>query len=398
MQNKYRIDWSRKSHNYTEEEITAVSNFMRSADTFTQGNKLSEFEKAFEEYIGGGKAFALANGTAAIEIAAALMDLKEGDEIIIPAHTWCSTAIPFIRYGAKIVWADICPITRVINLESIDRVRTTKTKAIVVVHLYGLMADMPKIMSYAQNHNIIVLEDCAQSLGADINKEKAGTFGDCSIFSFHTQKNITTLGEGGALVVRGRLNEKRAPGLIHNSVEKFNNQKEYWIPAMSNVALDEGGVIPFNFCLTEVQAMIGSMLLKRVDVLNDDRINRAYQFIAEMKNLDQLTFQVFPADYRHVYHLMSAKFIAKRKGVTRDNLIRLLAERYKIKCIVQYYPLYRYPLFKALGFGDANCPESDHFFDNMISFPFYHWMPESEFEYLIESVKLAIQTLEAGDQ
>jgi dTDP-4-amino-4,6-dideoxygalactose transaminase len=252
------------------------------------------------------------------------------------------------------------------------------------------MADMEKISIYARNNGIICLEDCAQALGASISNRKAGTYGDYSIFSFHTQKNITTLGEGGALVVNDLNQAARVPGLIHNGVAAYSMQDDYWIPAMNNIVADPEGVIPFNFCLTEVQALIGSMLINRVDALNYDRIIRANKFIKALEGCYELSFQSIPKNYKHVFHLLSARYDSPKEGVNRNDLIRLLADKYGIKCIVQYQPLYRYDLFKRHGFGDANCPECDNFFDNMISFPFYHWMPNSDFEYLIESIKSAI--------
>ena len=109
----------------------------------------------------------------------------------MPAHTWCATAISYARFGGKIKWADIDPETLVISLESIRKLVTKKTKAIVIVHLYGMPANMNEIMRFAKKKNLIVIEDCAQSLGASINKKKTGTYGDLSIFSFQSNKNIT---------------------------------------------------------------------------------------------------------------------------------------------------------------------------------------------------------------
>ena len=393
---EFRIDWSRKSHEYTDEEIQAITGFLRTADTFTQGVCLETFEKDFAAYCGVDHAFAMANCTCAIEIAASLMNLAPGDEVIVPAHTWCSTAIPFIRAGAKIIWADIDPDTRLITAETIRKALTLKTKAIVVVHLYGLMAEMPEIMELAEKHGVYVLEDCAQALGAEFKGRKAGTYGDFATFSFHTQKNMTTLGEGGVLCVRDLSQARRVRGLIHNAVEAFEDQKEYWIPAMSNVVLDQAGKIPYNFCLTEIQSFVGSLLLKRIDQLNDARIDRAKRFKKAFLEFDELSFQKVPVGNRHVFHLLTARYDGSRYRKNRDDLIRHLAYEHKVKAIVQYFPLYRYPFFKDLGFGSANCPDTDYFFDNMVSFPFQVWMSEDDFAYLINAVKKSLLTLRQG--
>lgn len=393
---EFRIDWSRKSHDYTDAELRAIIEFLRTTDTFTQGACLETFEKDFSEYCGVTHTFAMANCTCAIEIAASLMNLSPGDEVILPAHTWCSTAIPFVRAGARIVWADIDPETRLVTAETISKVLSEKTKAIVVVHLYGLMAQMDEIMGLAKRHGLYVLEDCAQSLGAEINGRKAGTYGDFATFSFHTQKNMTTLGEGGVLCVKDPKTAKRVRGLIHNSVEAFENQQDYWIPAMSNVMLDPMGKIPFNFCLTEIQSFVGSLLLRRIDQLNDARIDRAGRFKEALEDFDELSFQKVPPGSRHVFHLLSARYDGFRYGKNRDDLIRLLAHEYKVKAIVQYHPLYRYPFFQDLGFGAADCPNTDFFYDNMISFPFQIWMNEEDFSYMISAVREALLTLRKG--
>lgn len=393
---KFRIDWSRKSHDYTDEEIQAIIGFLRSTDTYTQGACLETFEKEFAGYCGVAHAFAMANCTCALEIAAGLMDLAPGDEVIVPAHTWCSTAIPFIRAGARIVWADIDPDTRLITAETISKVLTQKTKAIVVVHLYGLMAEMDEIMELARKRGLYVVEDCAQSLGAEFKGRKAGTYGDFATFSFHTQKNMTTLGEGGVLCVRDPYRAKRARGLIHNAVEAFEEQQDYWIPAMSNVVLDPMGKIPYNFCLTEIQSFTGSLLLKRIDQLNDARIERANRLKEALREFDELSFQKVPPGSRHVFHLLTARYDGSRYGKNRDDLIRHLAYEHKVKAIVQYFPLYRYPFFKDLGLGSADCPNTDRFFDNMVSFPFQVWMSEEDFVYLINAVRESLVTLRKG--
>ena len=166
-----------------------------------------------------------------------LIDTKKGDEFIIPAHTWCATAISYARFGGKIKWADIDPETLVISLESIRKLVTKKTKAIVIVHLYGMPANMNEIMRFAKRKNLIVIEDCAQSLGASINKKKTGTYGDLSIFSFHSNKIFTTLGEGGMLVVNNKKFDKNVRALLHNGVDQFKRKEEkvYWKPAMFNI-------------------------------------------------------------------------------------------------------------------------------------------------------------------
>jgi dTDP-4-amino-4,6-dideoxygalactose transaminase len=388
------IDWSGKAFDYNKEEIDTVVGLMKNTDPLTQGSYLKQFEKDFAQFNGTPNCFAVSNCTSALELAAILSGLKRGDEVIIPAHTFGATAIPFARTGAKIVWADINPDTRVVSAESIKKSITERTKVIVVVHLYGLMADMDPIVEIGRKNKCVIVEDCAQAIGAEYKRKKAGSYSDFGAFSFHCQKNLTTLGEGGMLTVKSDSLAKKVPGLRHNGCRSLRYDREhYWIPAMSDVDIDIKGCWPYNFCLNEIQCALGSKVLERLNEMNNLRIERATRFKEAVKEFPELSFQEVSPDHKHVYHLLSAKYDGKEFGKNNHDFIKIMAYRHKIKVIVQYYPLYRYPLFKKMGFGAADCPHTDDFFDNMVSFPFHLWMTENEFEYMIDSTRKTIKEL-----
>ncbi|ULH30129.1 DegT/DnrJ/EryC1/StrS family aminotransferase [Leptospira weilii] len=387
----FKIKWSGRSIDYTQEEIDTVVKVMRTADPQTQGKYLQQFENDFSNYLDGQSCFGVTNATHALELIADLTGLKSGDEVIIPGHTYCASAIPFGRTGATLVWADIDPETFLISFESIQKLVTNKTKAIVVVHLYGMVIpDISEIAKFAKSKNILLIEDCAQSLGAVLNGKSCGTFGDFAAFSFHGQKNITTMGEGGILTLKNVSLAGKVPGLRHNGHAPFLNKTDYWKPAMSNVDLDLDGIWPHNFSLTEAQAALGSVLLKRIALLTEERRKRAQKFINSFNEFEELSFQKQNDSKAHSYHLLVAKYKAVKNGKSRDDLISILSKKYKIQVIVQYYPLYRYDLFKKMGYAKAVCPASDDFFDNMISFPFHIWMNENDFDYMIASIKQAL--------
>ena len=187
-------------HPYTEAEIDAVVKVMREACGQTQGKYMVEFEQAFCAFTGAKHAFAVNNCTSALKMAAIFCHIQPGDEVIIPAYTFCASAIPFGDLGAKIVWADINPDTWTIDPDDIARKITPKTKAVVCVHLLGMPCDMKKIVPIARAHGLKVVEDCAQALDCRIDGQHVGTFGDFGCFSFHSAKTMTTLGEGGMFV------------------------------------------------------------------------------------------------------------------------------------------------------------------------------------------------------
>jgi len=393
----FKLPWSGRGLDYTEEDIEIVVDAMRNADPLTGGQHLREFETMFSEYQGSGRAFGVASCTAALELTAVLSGVGNGDEVIVPGHTFCASAIPYARRGAKIVWADIDPGYRVVTAETIAPLITPKTKVIVVVHLYGLAAPMDEIMALAKDRDILVVEDCAQAIGASYKGQKVGSIGDFGCFSFHAQKNLTTLGEGGMLTVKSEKDAQKVSGLRLFGGRPFEGERErYWVPAMSNLDFDIENEWPYKFSLGEVQCALGKNLLKRLDDISVQRIEQAQKIMRALEDYPEVSFQEIPEGSTHVYHLLSLKYDGQKYGKTRDDLIEWLAFEYRIQAIVQYYPLYRYPMFVKAGFSEAHCPNTDAFFDNMVSLPFYPWFSEDQFEYLINCIKKALDQLRAG--
>ena len=388
-----KVDWPSRGHEFTEEEIQIVGNIMRAKKTaLTQGSYVAKFEKDFAAYIGTSNAFSLMSAAHGLDIASMLIDVKPGDEIIIPSHTYCASALAFARRGAVIKWADIDPKTFTISIEHTKELITKNTKAIVVVHLYGLIS--PKIKEFvklAKENNIFLIEDCAQSLGAKLDGKHCGTFGDIGCYSFHSQKNLTTLGEGGVITVADLEFASKVTGLRLNGHAPFKNKKEYWLPAMVNVDEDMSNVWPIKSTMNEPQAAVGSLLINRMDELTNRRRIRGMYIRESLSEIKELEFQYIYNVDAHSHHLLPARCIGNKWK--RDDLIKILHDEYGIKAIIQFYPLYRYDLFKKKGLSDAKVPETDSFFDNMISFPFSLVLEDQEVDYLIQSIKLAVHKL-----
>jgi perosamine synthetase len=393
----FRIDWPQRGHGFTEDEIAAVGEVMRSVGKpLTQGVNVKQFEDAFSAHIGVANAFATMSCAHALDIVAMLANVQPGDEVIIPAHTYCASALAFARRGAVIKWADIDPVSFTMAPESMRELVTHRTKVVVLVHLYGLLSPhVDEIATFAKERGIYLVEDCAQSLGAIQGSRHGGSFGDFGCFSFHAQKNLSTLGEGGMLTVRNPELAAKVPGLRLNGHVPFANKSAYWLPAMTNVDQDLEGVWPMKSTMTEVQAVVGRMLLGRLTNLTEQRRERGLAFRSAMANFPELEFQGIHRAEAHSHHLLPARF--EGNGKTRDDLIRDLSTNFGIKAIVQYYPLNRYDLFRKMGLGDANVPETDRFFDNMISFPFSLEIGDEDFRYVIDSVKTSLTTLRGNN-
>ena len=383
-----RINFSGRSIHYTEEEINCVVKAMQEAEPLTQGAYMQAFEKKFADFQGveSGSCFTTTNGCAALEMAAQLVRFKHGDEFVIPSHTFTASCYPFIKKGGKPVWADINLQTRVVDAKTIDKALTKKTVAVIVVHLYGYVCDMPEIVELCRKKGLLLIEDAAQAIGATIDDRRAGSFGDLAIFSFHSHKNLTTLGEGGMLYVRDPKLRSIIPALRHNGHTNYTfERQDYWKPAMGNVdmpTLDGEWLTPNNFCLGEIECALGAKMLDRIDQINAEKRERAIRFIDGLKDYPELEFLRVDSP-RHNYHLLVARMT---KGTeARDKFIRTMYQEKGIKCVVQYIPLNRYDYYKRQGFGEAHCPNADTFFDSMISFPFQHWLSEEDFNYMLTS-------------
>lgn len=381
----FKIPFSGVGAKYSQYEKEIVLQAMEAGDTLTQGKYQAEFERNFSQFVGMKYCYATNCAASALELSAILLNLQVGDEVVCPAHTYNASAYPFAKHGAKLVWADINKDTWVCDVSTIDAVVTEKTKAIVVVHLYGAPANMPEIMQYAKRKNILVIEDCAQAIGASVANKPVGSYGDISIFSFHSHKNISTLGEGGMICTNSSQYAAVIPGLRHNGHAPFSGRdpKFYWKPAMSNVDIDIEGVWPNNFCIGEVQCALGSAMLPRIQEINDLRRRRFLKFEEASKNLQQIALQAFYPSAVSTHHLLP--FLFSGRFVSRDLVIEKLAYEYGVQAIVQYYPLNRYPLFYKNGFGEASIPNTDKLFDNMVSLPFHQWMNEDDFDYVVNS-------------
>ena len=392
----YRISIPARQRPYTEEEISAVVHVMRDCPTQTQGPMMLQFQQDFAAYTGANHAFAVANATHALSLAATLCGVGPGDEVIIPAYTFCASAIPFGKAGAKIVWGDINPDTWTIDPEDIRRKITPKTKAIVCVHLLGMPCDMPAIMAIAREHGLRVVEDCAQALDARINGQHVGSFGDFGCFSFHGAKTMTTLGEGGMLTVKSDADARLTPGIRHNGCCGFDFPRDrYWLPAMSNVDVDIDGFWPNNFCIGEAQCALGSVQLKTLAGYSDTIIAQNDKLRALLADVPEISFNKIPAGYRHVRHQYVQHFDGSAFGKNRDDLMDLLTTKYGIRSIVQYYPLYRYPLFQKLSAGAFDCPVLESWWDNTFSVPMWIGMTDEELEIIAGSIKSAIADLKA---
>ena len=232
--------------------------------SYWTGKKGMEFEEMWAKWIGAKMAISCTNGTAALHIALASLNIGPGDEVIVPSYTFIASSFAVVQAGAVPVFADVTE-DHTIDHESIKKLITPNTKAILVVHLYGVVADMGPILEIAKEHNLKIVEDCAQCFGGEYKGKKAGTLGDVGCFSFCQSKHFTTGGEGGMVVT----NDEE----VGWECRSFRDHGYDVKARMNMLALEESlpyihNRVGFNYRMTEMQSVIGINELKRFDNWN----------------------------------------------------------------------------------------------------------------------------------
>lgn len=358
------------------------------------GTECDAFEEAFNSLMGCDNALAVSSCSSALELIAMLSVLGPGDEVVLPTHTFIASAVPFARTGATLRWADIDPHTWVVSAETLAAHITDRTKLLVIVHLYGMPADMDGIMVLAQEHDLLVAEDCAQAPGARIRGRRVGTYGDFACFSFHSHKNINSLGEGGMLVTRDPAHALQARRLRWMGTWPYEQERERdWLPSGHDIVEPMEGCWPVNVCMGEANAAVGRAMLQRLDAINEARRHAASRYMAPLAEFPELVFAQTPDDCEHVHYLLPARYDGEAHGRHRDDLIALLREKYRLKAITHCWPLNRTQLFKSRGFGIADVPETDRLFDNIIGVPWWTDMADDMLDDMAARMGSALSEL-----
>lgn len=347
-----------------EEEIEAVVSVLKSG-ILTRGQQTELFEKEFASYIGTKFAVSVMNGTIALEAALKALGVGPGDEVIVPDFTFIATANAVINVGARPVFADIDERTYCIDPESVNERITRKTKAIIPVHLFGHMADMDAINEIAQDNRLLVLEDSAQAHGAEFRGAKAGSLGNASAFSFYATKNMMT-GEGGMVTTNS---EPVYEILI--KLRKHGETKRYLSETFGS-----------NLFMTEMQAALGRVQLKKLDMFNNKRRQNASYLNEKLSKVSEIKIPVELPGYKHVYH----QYVIRVPAEDRDKLMQYLAEA-GIGAAIHYpYPLHTHPVYKALGYPEKINPISMEVAKEVLSLPIHPSLTTAELDYIAEKV------------
>jgi dTDP-4-amino-4,6-dideoxygalactose transaminase len=346
--------------------IPALDDVMSNAH-FILGDNVKKLEKDVAEYSNSKHGIGVANGSDALNIALLGCDVKPGDEVIVPSFTFFATAGAVARMGAVPVFVDIDPKTFNIAPNAIEKAITPKTKAIIPVHLYGQMADMDAIKAIADKHNLYIIEDAAQAIGALYKGKKVGELATAACYSFFPTKNLGAYGDAGMIISSDdEIAEKIRVLRVHGSKPKYYHH-----------------VLGYNSRLDELQAAILNVKFPHLNDWSEKRIQKAQtytQLLQEMVGEHVVT--PYQEEFNHhVYHQYTIR-VQKR-----DELQAFLNEQGVATMVYYPKPLHLQPVFAELGYKEGDLPETEKAALEVISLPMFPELKTEQQQYVVEKIR-----------
>ncbi len=348
-----------------KKEMSKCINEILSEQKLILGKYCSDLENAIAGYTGVSSAISCANGTDALILCLMALGVKAGDEVVTTPYTFFSTASSVALVGAKPVFVDIEPENMNIDPDLIEGAITPRTKAIIVVHLFGKLCDMDRICAIGEKHGIPVVEDMAQSLGARIQGRMSGSFGDIAAISFYPTKNLGGIGEGGMVLSKQTdLGEKARKLRVHG---------------MGAVAYHHE-MIGFNSRLDEIKACALMTKFPFLELWNQKRIENAKYYNRKLKDLP-IRFPMVRDDFSHIIH----QYVIRVEE--RDRLLGFLKEKGIATGIYYPIPLHLQDCFQYLGYKPGDLPVSEKAALTSLALPAYPELTRAEKEYIVATVR-----------
>lgn len=354
-----------------EQEVNATLLTAIDSRQYILGEQVAAFEKEFAAFVGVARASGVGNGLDALSIALKAVGIGKGDEVMLPANTFIATANAVVHAGARPVFVEPDKDTYNIIPTTIEKGITTKTKAVIPVHLYGQACEMEPIMQLAASAGLVVIEDAAQAHGATYQGKQAGSFGKAAGFSFYPTKNLGALGDAGAVVT----NDTAVADFImayrnYGEAQKYHNK-----------------LIGVNSRLDALQAAVLTAKLRHLSEMNIERQRLAGVYLSELEEVGDLILPYAAKGCSHVFHIFN---IRTRH---RDKL-----QQYLSACGVQtaiHYPvpLHLQPAFKYLGYTAGDLPIAEELASASMSLPLFPGLKASEQEMVIQSIKAFFRQL-----
>ena len=381
------------------EQVKKLDELATPPGKLSLGTKVEEAEDACNKYLGTNSSTFVTNATAGFGIAYKYAGLKPGDEVIVPSITFIATMAYPLSIGAKLVFADVDPVT--INMDPADVARkiTPKTKMIVPVHIGGYPVDMDPIMELARKHNILVLEDAAHAFGAMYKGKKIGTIGDFAGFSFHEVKNITSFGEGGIVTTtvpgfKDHMKRARFVGL------DFSRKIKDWLYDVSAIPGKEEPFVAVNYSTTEIQGLGLSLQIARNEKIIEERRQAAAYLNSRLAENDAIICQdLGNDDIKPTFHLYLLQIDPAKAGGDIQTLKKKLEEK-GVTNIPHFGPLYRFRVTQQMGYDSdeiaKTCPVCEEvFYKRFTHLPLYG-LSQEQLTYMADAILESVAEMQAG--
>ena len=337
--------------------------------------KCQEF---FETRYGFKKCLMTTSCTDALEMAAILCDVQPGDEVIVPSYTFVSSALAFVRQGAKIVFADSCENNPNIDADKIESLITEKTKVIVPVHYAGLACDMDRIMEIANRHNVLVVEDAAQAIDSYYKGKALGGIGHLGCFSFHETKNVTAGGEGGLLVINDEKFIRRAEIIW----EKGTNRAEFFRGMVNKYGWVDTGS---SFLPSEINSAFLLAQLEHLDEIQKRRVEIWNMYNEGLKELQEKSYIQLPDNPDYTTNNAHMFYFVCRNLEERTKLLAFLKER-GVLAVFHYLSLHLSGYYKDHSDNIPTLPNCDRFADCLVRLPMFYELKDEEVKDIIEII------------
>ncbi len=377
---------------YGAEEERAIIDVLR-AGAPTSGDVCIQFEQEFARYCGARHARAVSNGTGALFLALVALDIKRGDRVLTTPVTWIATAAVGATLGAEVDFVDIDPVTYNLDPKQLEARLTPNTRAVLPVHLFGQCCDMDAILAITGKRGIAVVEDACHAVGAEYNGRKAGSMGFAGGFSFHEQKNMSTLGEGGMIITPSveafeRIALYRSHCTrVYGKSTKYCSLDEARFPMGKRFWFQDFDDCGYNFRLTDIQAAAGIVQLKKLDALNQRRIDNATYLSAGLRDVPGLTLPTVAPGNKHVFHLYPVQIDPVEFGMTKDDFIYAMLHERGIKVGTHYTPVHLSTAFQRRGFKQGQFPVAEQVMECLVTLPINPRQTHEALGYLIDSIR-----------
>lgn len=374
----------------TQAEIDEVVDTLRSG-WLTTGSKTKRFEREFARRVNSPYALAVNSATAAMHLALDAIGLQPGDEVIVPVYTFTATAEVVVYFQARPVLVDVDPVTCNLDPAQLEKHITSRTRAIMVVHIAGLPAEMDAILAIARAHNLPVIEDAAHAFPAKYKGRMIGSISDLTAFSFYATKTLST-GEGGMFTTANPAYAERAAlmalhGISRDAWKRYSAEGSWYYEVL------QAG---YKYNMTDIAAAIGLHQLARGEWLLERRRAIARRYTEAFSQWPEVETPPNPAHVEHAWHLYMLRLRLEQLTITRDTFIQALKQA-NIGTSVHFIPLHLHPFYRdTYQLAVDDFPAALHVYQRIISLPIYPAMTDEDIEDVIAAIQQVIESYKKG--